>query len=74
MPKIKEKFHELGLSERVGNCPFKQFFLAPNVKFSRVLIYQLSLTKLKSKEMNEMHFLISGKVLRFRLLEFTLIT
>ena len=38
MSKIKTKFHVLGLNERAANCPFKQFFLAPDVKFSTVLI------------------------------------
>ena len=45
----------------------------PDVKFSGVLINQLLLRKVKSKENNEMNFLIGGKVLRFRLLEFALI-
>ena len=58
MPKIKEKFHALGLNERAANCPFKQFFFAPNVKFSRIFIHQLLLRKIKSKESNEMNFLI----------------
>ena len=74
MPKIKAKFEALGLNERAINCPFKQFFLVPDVKFSRVLIHQLLLRKVKSKESNEMHFLIGGKVLRFGLLEFALMT
>ena len=56
MPKIQEKFHALGLSEKAANYPFKQLFLAPDVKFFGVLIYQLLLRKVKSKEMNEMHF------------------
>ena len=68
MAKIKEKFLALGLNERAVNCPFKQFFLAPDVKFSGVFIHQLLLRKVKSKESNEMNFLIGGKVLRFGLL------
>ena len=39
MPKIKAKFRALGLNERAANCPFKQFFRAPDVKFSGVLIH-----------------------------------
>ena len=39
MPKIKVKFHTLGLNEKAANCPFKKFFLAPDVKFSGVLIH-----------------------------------
>ena len=39
MPKIKAKFHVLGLNERAANCPFKQFFLALDVKLSGVLIH-----------------------------------
>ena len=74
MPKIKAKFHALGLSERVANCPFKQFFLAPDINFSKVLIHQLLLRKVKSKKRNKMHFLVGRKFLRFRLLKFALIT
>ena len=61
MPKIKAKFHAFGLSEKDANCPFKQFFLTSDVKFSGILIHQLLLRKVKSKESNEMHFLIDGK-------------
>ena len=39
-----------------------------------VLINQLLLRKVKPKESNETYFLIGGKILRFRLLEFALIT
>ena len=37
MPKIKAKFHALGLNERAANCPFQQFFIEPDEKFSGVL-------------------------------------
>ena len=89
MPKIKVKFQaldlsertvncpfkqSLDLSERATNCPFKQLFLVPDVKFFGVRIHQLLLRKVKSKEKNEMHFLIGQKVLRFGLLEFAMIT
>ena len=42
--------------------------------FSGVLTHYLLLRKLKSKEMNKMHILVGGKIFRFRLLEFALIT
>ena len=50
MPKIKAKFHTLGLIEKAANYPFKQFFIAPDVKFYRVLIHQLLLKKVKSRK------------------------
>ena len=33
MSKIKAKFNALGLSQRTTTCPFRQFFLAPDLKF-----------------------------------------
>ena len=33
MPKIKAKFNALGLSQKATTCSFRQFFLAPDVKF-----------------------------------------
>ena len=45
-----------------------------DIKFSGVLIHHLLLRKIKSKEINEMRFLIDGKVLNFGLFEFALIT
>ena len=65
MPKIKAKFHALGLNKRSANCPFKQFFFVPDVRFFGVLIHHLLLRKVKFKESNEIYFVIGGKVLRF---------
>ena len=66
MPIIKAKFQALGLSERATNCPFKQFFIAHDLKFSRILIHQLLLRKVKVKERNEMHFLVGEKNCQFK--------
>ena len=72
-PKIKAKFNALGLSQRATTCPFRQFFLAPVLKFFGQLIHQLLLRKVRSSDNGEMKFLISGQILRFGLVEFTLI-
>ena len=74
MPKIKAKFNALGLSQKATTCPFRQFFLAPNLKFSGQIIHQLLLRKVKSSNKTEIEFLIGGQVLRFGLIEFALIT
>ena len=74
MPKIKAKLNALGLSQRAATCPFRRFFLAPNLKFSGVLIHQLLLRKVRSSDNSEMQFLIGSQILRFGLVEFALIT
>ena len=73
MPKIKLKFNAVGLSQRVASCPFRQFFLAPDVKLSGILLHQLLLRKITSNDNNEMKFLSGEQVLRFGLLVFALI-
>ena len=54
MANIKAKFNALGLSQRVTICPFKQFFIAPDLKFSGQIIHQLLLRKVRSSNNNEM--------------------
>ena len=39
MSKIKERFEKYDLLERANQCPFKQFFLAPPMQVSGVLIH-----------------------------------
>ena len=73
MYRIKAKFNAVDLSQKAATCPFRQFFLAPDVKFSGVLIHQLLLRKVTSND-NETKFLIGGEVLRFGLPEFAMIT
>ena len=73
MSKIKAKFNAFGLSQKAATCPFRQFCLAHDVKFSGVLIHQLLLRKVTSSDNNELQSIIGGQVLRFGLLEFVLI-
>ena len=70
---IKSKFEALQLLERTRACPFKQFFEAPPLKFSRVIIYQLFLRKIKSAKLNEIHAEVGGKPVNFGLGEYHLI-
>ena len=74
MARIKTKFNALGLSQRVTTCPFRQFFLALELKFSGQIIHQLLLRKVRSSNNIEMQFLIGGQILRFGLIEFAFIT
>ncbi|PON67250.1 Dual specificity phosphatase [Parasponia andersonii] len=74
MSKIKERFEKYDLLERAKQCPFKQFFLAPPMQVSGVLIYQLLLRKVKSQNPAELQFFIGDSNLRFGLGEFALIT
>ncbi|PON37531.1 Ulp1 protease family, C-terminal catalytic domain containing protein [Parasponia andersonii] len=74
MSKIKERFEKYDLLERAKQCPFKQFFLAPPMQALGVLIYQLLLRKVKSKNLAELQFFIRDSNLRFGLDEFALIT
>ena len=71
---IKAKFTAVGLKERVETCPFKQFFIASEIKSSRQIIHQLLLRKARSNDKAEMQFLIVSQNLRFDLIEFTFIT
>ncbi|PON51358.1 hypothetical protein PanWU01x14_217250, partial [Parasponia andersonii] len=74
MSKIKERFEKYDLLERAKQCPFKQFFLAPPMQASGVLIHQLLLRKVKSQNPAELQFFIGDSNLRFGLGEFALIT
>ncbi|PON62407.1 Ulp1 protease family, C-terminal catalytic domain containing protein [Parasponia andersonii] len=74
MSKIKERFEKYDLLERAKQCPFKQFFLAPPMQASGVLIHQLLLRKVKSQNPTELQFFIGDSNLRFGLGEFALIT
>ncbi|PON49833.1 hypothetical protein PanWU01x14_227320 [Parasponia andersonii] len=74
MSKIKERFEKYDLLERAKQCPFKQFFLAPPMQASGVLIHQLLLRKVKSQNPAELQFFIRDSNLRFGLGEFALIT
>ena len=73
LSKIVDKFSEYNLLERAKASPFKQFFLAPTMKFSGLLIHQILLRKIPSEDY-ELRFLISGQTLRFGIGEFALIT
>lgn len=74
MSKIKGRFEKFDLLERANQCPFKQFFLAPPMQASGVLIHQLLLRKVKSRNPGEMQFFIGDSSLRFGVGEFALIT
>ena len=68
------KFNAISLRERAETCPFRQFFLAPELKFSGQIIHKLLLKKVMSNNKIEMQFLIGGQILRFDLIEFAFIT
>ena len=70
---IKDKFEELDLLERAKGCPFKQFFQASPMQFSRVIIHQIFL-RMKASSKNGLQFEIGGNKIRFRIGEFTLNT
>ena len=74
MTKIKEKFKELDILEKAENSPFGQFFKAPPMQSSGVIIHQLLLRKVATKKRDELQFMIGGKILRFGIGEFALIT
>ena len=71
---IKSKFQDLQLLERAKACPFKQFFEAPALRFSGVIIHQLLLRKIKFGSRNEIHFEVSGRLMKFGISEYTLIS
>ncbi|POO03028.1 hypothetical protein TorRG33x02_010890 [Trema orientale] len=73
MTKIKEKFEKFDLTERAKNCLFKQFFLVPPLRVSRIL-HQLLHRIVKSKNPDELLFFVRRSHLRFGLGEFALIT
>ena len=74
MPKIKQKFEKYGLMERANECPFKQFFVAPPMQASGILLHHLLLRMVKSRNPMELQFYIGDNNLRFGLGEFALIT
>ncbi|PON78353.1 hypothetical protein PanWU01x14_019910 [Parasponia andersonii] len=74
MSKMKERFEKYDLLERAKQCLFKQFFLAPPMQASGVLIHQLLLRKVKSQNPAELQFFIGDSNLRFGVGEFALIT
>lgn len=68
--KIKEMFEKHNLMEMAKECPFKHFFTAPPLQFSKALIHQLLLRKIKSKNNDKIQFLIGGNQLRFEIGKF----
>ena len=73
MKVIKDKFEELDLLEMAKGFPFKQFFEASTMRFSRVIIHQLLLRRIKASSKNELQFEIGGNKMRFGIGEFALI-
>ncbi|XP_062104430.1 uncharacterized protein LOC133815629 [Humulus lupulus] len=73
-PKIKEKFIQCGLLDRVKESPFKQFFMAEPLNFSGALVHQLLLHKFRGEKTDEVQFYIGKKRCRFSQLEFVLVT
>ncbi|XP_030479067.1 uncharacterized protein LOC115696299 [Cannabis sativa] len=73
-PKIKAKFEEFRLQDRVREFPFKQFFEREPLQFLRALIHQLMLHKIKSDKPDEVHFYLAKKRCRFGRVEFGLVT
>ena len=71
---IKSKFQDLQLLERVRTCLFKQFFQAPALRFSGVIIHQLLLRKIKFSSRNEIHFEVVARPMKFGIGEYALIT
>ena len=71
---IKSKFQDLQLLERGRAWPFKQFFEAPALRFSGVIIHQLLLRKIKFGRRNEIHFKVGGRPVKFEISEYALIT
>ena len=71
---IKSKFEDLQLLERIRACAFKQFFEAPALRFSGVIIDQLLLKKIKFGSRNEIYFEVSGRPMKFGISEYILIT
>ena len=73
-PKIKAKFTECGLLDRVKESPFKQFFMAEPLNFSGALVHHLLLHKFRGEKTDEVLFYIGKKRCRFSQLEFALVT
>ncbi|XP_062100175.1 uncharacterized protein LOC133806055 [Humulus lupulus] len=73
-PKIKAKFIQCGLLDRVKESPFKQFFMAEPLNFSGALVHQLLLHKFRGEKTDEVQFYIGKKRCRFSQLEFALVT
>ena len=73
-PKIKDKFEEFNLLDRVRESPFKQFFERAPIQFSGAFFHQLMLHKIKSDKPDEVHFYVGRKRCRFGRVEFGLVT
>ncbi|XP_062100086.1 uncharacterized protein LOC133805957 [Humulus lupulus] len=76
MSTIITKFTTFDLLERAKQSPFKQFFLAPPLQYSGVIIHQLPLRRVVGRGKNEycLNFNICGQNTRFGISEFGLIT
>ncbi|XP_062085260.1 uncharacterized protein LOC133791349 [Humulus lupulus] len=76
MSTIIAKFTTFDLLERAKQSPFKQFFLAPPLQYSGVIIHQLLLRRVVGRGKNEycLNFNICGQNTRFGISEFGLIT
>ncbi|XP_030497718.2 uncharacterized protein LOC115713376 [Cannabis sativa] len=72
--KIKAKFEEFKLWDRVRESPFKQFFEREPLQFSGALIHQLMLHKIKSDKLDEVHIYVGRKRCRFGRVDFGLVT
>ncbi|PON81164.1 hypothetical protein TorRG33x02_230480, partial [Trema orientale] len=70
---MKQKFEKYGLMERVNECQFKQFFVAPPMQVSGVLLHHILLRMVKSTNLAKLQFFIRDNNLRFGLGEFSLI-
>lgn len=74
LQKLKDKFNEHNLLERANKSVFKQFFTAPQFKFSGTLIHGLLMRKIPSNKVHEVQFRIGCERLRFGTMEFAMIT
>lgn len=74
LEEIKKKIIKFSLLDRVKESPFKQFFLASEFNFSRVLVHQFMLRKIHTGLQNEVHFCLGMKKCRFGVEEFAFVT
>ena len=74
LKKIKKKFEESGLIERVKETPFRQFFEAEDLKFSGALYHSMMLHKTICFKDSEVQFCFGSSYARFGLIEYALIT
>ena len=73
MAKIKKKFEDGGLIERVKQTPFRQFFEAEELKFSGALYHLMMLHKSVCAKDTEVQFCFRVAYTRFGLTEYALI-